>query len=221
MFTNCGVNNLNLMKKEKVENEQLFDVQWERYEYVSLKRGLKSIRKLMLVKKTSRPCEMFSYFSQIFRSFPYHQFRASQQSEQLRSLLDNLPHTHCITINDYSESYKCFDKTEIQTGYFQKIEVSIHVTLLYHHAVLEIDSIESTVNNPVIIKEELFVISEDDKRDRYFTHYVQKRFQNIYLGSTIIQKLCTNSMMAAPRNIRADIALVFWQLLFQNQDMNR
>jgi hypothetical protein len=59
---NCGVNNLNLMEEEKVDKEQLPDVQWERYEYVNLKRGLKSIRKLMLVKKTSKPYEMFSYF---------------------------------------------------------------------------------------------------------------------------------------------------------------
>ena len=59
---NCGVNNLNLMEEEKVDKEQLPVVQWERYEYVNLKRGLKSIRKLMLVKKTSKPYEMFSYF---------------------------------------------------------------------------------------------------------------------------------------------------------------
>jgi hypothetical protein len=31
---NCGVNNLNLMEEEKVDKEQLPDVQWERYEYV-------------------------------------------------------------------------------------------------------------------------------------------------------------------------------------------
>jgi hypothetical protein len=106
------VNNLNLMEEGKVDNEQLPDVPWERYEYVNLKHGLKSIRKLMFVKKTSKPCETFSYFLQILRSFPYHQFSASWQSEQLRSLLDNLPQNHCITINNYSESYRCFDKTD-------------------------------------------------------------------------------------------------------------
>ena len=121
------------------------------------------------------------FFLQILRSFPYHEFSASWQSEQLRSLLDNLPQNHCITIKDYSESYRCLDKTEIQTGYFHKIEVSIHVTLLYRHAVLEVDSIESTVDNPVIIKEEFFVISEDDKRDQHFTHYVQKKVSEYLL----------------------------------------
>ncbi|CAG2219783.1 unnamed protein product [Mytilus edulis] len=149
-------------------------VQWERYEYVNLKRGSKSLRKLMLVKKSTNPFEMFSYFIQILRTFPYHQFSASWQSDQLRSLLDNLPLNHCVTVNDYSESYRCFDKTEIQTEYFQKIEVSLHVTLLYRHAILEVDGIESSVDNPVIFKEEFFVISEDDKRDQYFTHYKPK-----------------------------------------------
>jgi hypothetical protein len=56
------VNNLNLMEEEKVDKEQLPDVQWERYECVNLKPGLKSIRKLMLVKKTSKSYEIFSYF---------------------------------------------------------------------------------------------------------------------------------------------------------------
>ena len=171
---NCGVHNFKLTEEEKNDNLNMSTVQWERYEYVNLKRGSKSLRKLMLVKKSTTPFEMFSYFIQILRTFPYHQFSASWQSDQLRSLLDNLPLNHCVTVNDYSESYRCFDKTEIQTGYFQKIEVSLHVTLLYRHAILEVDGIESSVDNPVIIKEEFFVISEDDKRDQYFTHYVQK-----------------------------------------------
>ncbi|CAC5396610.1 unnamed protein product [Mytilus coruscus] len=170
----CGVHNFKLPEEEKTDNLNMSNVQWERYEYVNLKRGSKSIRKLMLVKKSTKPFEMFSYFIQILRTFPYHQFSTSWQSDQLRSLLDNLPHNHCVTVNDYSESYRCFDKTEIQTGYFQKIEVSLHVTFLYRHAILEVDGIESSVDNPVIIKEEFFVISEDDKRDQYFTHYVKK-----------------------------------------------
>ena len=172
---NCGVENLQLMNEEKNNIENSPDVQWERYEYVDLKKGSKSIRKLMLVKKKSKPYEMFAYFLQILSSFPYHQFSASWHSEQLKSLLENLPQNHCVTVNDYSENYRCFDKTEIQTGYFQKIEVSIHVSLLYRHAVLEVDGVESTVDNPFIIKEEFFVISEDDKRDQYFTHFAQKK----------------------------------------------
>ncbi|XP_062600261.1 uncharacterized protein LOC134261881 [Saccostrea cucullata] len=170
----CGIKTLKLMEEEKSRDENLPEVHWEKYEYVDVKRGSKVVRKLMLVKRKTNPYEMFTYFLQILSSFPYHQFSATWQSAQLRSLLDNLPQHHCVAINDYSESYRCFDRNEIQSGYFQKIEVSIHVSLLYRHAILEIDGVESTADDPVIIKEEFFVISEDDKRDHYFTHYVQK-----------------------------------------------
>jgi hypothetical protein len=68
------------------------------------------------------------------------------------------------------------------TDYFQKLEASIHVTLIYKHALLELDGVESTNENPKVITEQCFVISDDDKHDQHFTHFVQKQVSE-YLKS--------------------------------------
>ena len=53
------------------------------------------------------------------------------------------------TEKDFSENYRCTDLKELQSSYFQKTEVSIHVTTIHRHAVLEYDGVES----PEIITE--------------------------------------------------------------------
>jgi hypothetical protein len=70
-------------------------------------------------------------------------------------------------------SCRCADKEELQSSYFQKTEVTLHVTILYRHAVLEVDGKESTPTDPHIIREQFFVISDDDKHDQHFVHEVQ------------------------------------------------
>lgn len=85
----------------------------------------------MLVQKISKPGEMISYFLKLLDKFPSHMFRAKWQNTQLKSLVNNLPLKHCTTVHDFSENFKCKEQTEIQSDYFQKQEVSIHVTLIY------------------------------------------------------------------------------------------
>ena len=56
----------------------------------------------------------------------------------------------------------------------KKTEVSIHVTILYRHVILEKDGIDSSPQNPKLIREQFFVISPDTQHDRSFTQYSQK-----------------------------------------------
>jgi hypothetical protein len=66
------------------------------------------------------------------------------------NLQQSLPQNHCITIHDFSENYRCCDKNEIQSNYFQRTDISIHVTIIHRHAILEVDRIESTVEDPYL-----------------------------------------------------------------------
>lgn len=172
--TNCGVKNLKFLPAEEDTLESAPKVTWSKYEYINLnmKKG-KTMRKLSLVKKETSPGEMFSYFLEILSSFSSHQFRAKWQASQLKYLQENLPINHCLCIHDFSENFSCFDKQEIQSSYFQKNEVSLHVSVLYRHAVLEYDGIDSTLENPHIITEQFFVISPDLIHDHYFVQHVQ------------------------------------------------
>ena len=57
--------------------------------------------------------------------------------------------------------------------YFDSNKVSMHVTILYRHASLQTDGKESTEDNPSIIKEHLFAISDENTEDYLFVHHVQ------------------------------------------------
>ena len=166
----CGVDKVQLSS----EIDEITDVIWTRYEYKNVHQNDGSdIRKIQLVKKETQASEMIAYFKTLLQTFPAHEFRSKWQTQQQKHLLSTLPIGHCIAIHDYSENYKCIAKEEIQAAYFQRVEVSVHVTVLHRHAALETDGHDSTEDNPSIITEQFFVISPDPKHDHHFTHTAQ------------------------------------------------
>lgn len=91
---------------------------------------------------------------------------ARWQRDQLDNLLENLPLGHVVCMHDYSEGYACRQQDEIQSEYFDDAKVSLHVTILHRHAIQAIDGVESTEEEPHLIKEHVFVISDDPIQDQ-------------------------------------------------------
>ena len=60
--------------------------------------------------------------------------------------------------------------------------MSIHVSVIYRHAILEVDGVESLSDIPFIVTEHFFLISPDDKHDQFFTEKVQNLIRD-YLDS--------------------------------------
>ncbi|CAC5416032.1 unnamed protein product [Mytilus coruscus] len=112
-------------------------------------------------------------FVKLIETFPVHQHRATWQNEQFQNLVRNLPEKQCVCVHDFSENYRCSELTEIQSAYFQKTEVSVHVTILHRHALLKYDGVDSSEDFPEIITEQFFVISPDLVHDQYFVHQVR------------------------------------------------
>ena len=73
-----------------------------------------------------------------------------------------------------SENYTCRSQDEIQFQYFDANKVSIHVSILYRHASLPVDGKESTEEKPELIKEHIFVLSDDNTQDYHHSHHSQK-----------------------------------------------
>lgn len=94
------------------------------------------------------------------------------QRKQLDELLENLPLGHIVSIHDYSESYSCRGQNEIQSQYFDVNKASLHITVLFRHA-SACDEKESTAEEPIIIKEHIFVISDDPVQDYDSVHHAQ------------------------------------------------
>ena len=110
----------------------------------------------------------------LLREFSSHQFRASWQSKQMKESIDHLPLEHVCCIHDYSENYSCTSQDQLQSQYFSQSQASIHVTILHRHALEDVDGVESTLEDPVIITEHIFVISSDTKHDHHSVHQVRQ-----------------------------------------------
>ncbi|CAC5424453.1 unnamed protein product [Mytilus coruscus] len=175
--TECGVRLLDFSDQELSDHPEAPTVSWEKYEYITVQNK----RKLTLVRKCSKPSEMFAHFKHVLDHFAGHQFRAYWQNAQLKSLKENLPQNNCIVIHDYSENYACKERVEVQSTYFQRTEVTIHVSIIYRHSVLEL-GVESFPDDPCIVTEHFFVISSDEKHDQCFTSKVQSLVKE-YLDS--------------------------------------
>ena len=57
---------------------------------------------------------------------------------------------------------------------YSQSQASIHVTILHRHAPNDVDGVESTIEDPVIITEHIFVISPDTKHDHHSVHQVKE-----------------------------------------------
>ena len=100
------------------------------------------------------------------------------QRKQLDDLLENLPLGHVVCIHDYSESYACRGQNEIQSQYFDVNKASLHITVMFRHATMEADGKESTAEELVVVKEHVFVISDDPVQD--FCAFDQTTFTILY-----------------------------------------
>lgn len=87
----------------------------------------------MLITKATTPKEMFSYMLTRLESFPAHQFRANWQHLQYDTLREHLPPDHIIVVHDFSENYWCTLFEEPQATYFNREEVTLHVSIVHRH----------------------------------------------------------------------------------------
>ncbi|VDI57901.1 Hypothetical predicted protein [Mytilus galloprovincialis] len=169
---NCGVANLLLMPEENDTTDEAIEVTWEKFEYVNVcTKGNLERKKLMPVKKTNKNRNTFQISTGAFIYLSLTPIPSSMAK----------PATQGYYIEPFCQRL-CSAREEIQSSYFQRTEVSLHVSIIYRHAVLEYDGKDSTTENPNIIKEHFFVVSNDDKHDHHFVHEVQNQIKE-YLNS--------------------------------------
>ena len=183
-YENCGIEAFQLLPEETSTKGS---VCWSRYEYVGTESFFQMVKrkKIALVQKETPPSEIFRYFKELLATYPSHQFTARWQRDQIDNLLNHLPLAHVVCIHDYSEGYTCRQQNEIQSEYFDVAKVSLHVTILHRHAIEAIDGMTSTEEEPNLIKEHIFVISEDPLQDQDSVHKVQELIHD-YLTNDIL-----------------------------------
>lgn len=181
--TDCGVSKLSFYSDELDKTTNGRNVKWEKFEYTKIKvKGVKTRSKLLLVTKETKSGEMFDHLKSLLETFLFNQFRANWQNKQYRNITENHSINDAVCVHDYYENYRCSDLTVIQFSYFQLTEISIHVTILHRHAVLEVYGVDSTMNAPVVINEVFSSSARILHHDRHFTNTVQGRISD-YLQS--------------------------------------
>ena len=106
---------------------------------------------------------MFDNLKSLLRVFSSHQFRASWQSKQMKDLKEHPLPRACMTcfIHDYSENYSCTSQNQLQSQcYSQRIKASIHVTVLHRHAIKDVDGVDSTLEEQVILQNTFLLFSQ-------------------------------------------------------------
>ena len=171
----CGVSKFAFLPEELSKDGPA--TKWRRYNYIGtgkFQSNGQGKKKIALITKETPPHELFSYFSSLLQDYPYHSFMAKWQHEQMDNLLEHLPLNEIACVHDYSESYCCRQQDEIQSKYFDVAQVSLHISVLYRHAVESANGKESTEDEPAIIKEHIFVISDDVTQDYDSVHKAQE-----------------------------------------------
>ena len=88
----CGVSKFELLPEEFSEGSTE-EVTWKRYEYVGTGKFLSNgqeKKKIALVTKMTSPRELFQYFQDLLKHYPYHSFMAKWQREQMENLIEHL-----------------------------------------------------------------------------------------------------------------------------------
>ena len=170
----CGVDKLKLLPEEI---SALGKATWKRYMYLGTGRFLSNgqeKKKLSLVTETTPPNKLLEYFLRLLEEYPYHSLMARWQREQIDNIIEHLPLNEVVCVHDYSQGYSCRQQDEPQSEYFDVAKVSLHITILYRHAIQTVDGMTSTEADPKVIKEHPFVISDDDVQDYHSAHKVQE-----------------------------------------------
>lgn len=202
----CGMSKLSYHADKSDDSKTACKVKWETFEYTKINvKGGKTRTKLMLVTKETNPGEMFRYMKYLLETFPSPQHRANWQREQCRNIVQNLPINYAVLFHDYSENHRCSDRTEIQSNYFQRAEVSIYASILHRHAILEVDGVDSIPESLVIVSEQVFVISPDLDHGRSSRVMFKLKFLIICSQYLRISRLCTNLPTGVARNIKSEI----------------
>ncbi|KAJ8300503.1 hypothetical protein KUTeg_022022 [Tegillarca granosa] len=91
--------------------------------------------------------------------YPGHIFRAKWQQKQMSNCINNLRQGTVAMVMDFSENYGCVFQSEVQSGFFDRNQVTIHPIMAYYRVKEEETEEEYTVKHAII------GISEDNKHD--------------------------------------------------------
>ncbi|KAK3263805.1 hypothetical protein CYMTET_27419 [Cymbomonas tetramitiformis] len=100
-----------------------------------------------------RPCPFL-------KPYAYHCFMAQHSMNMFNKCKENLPLGQCLLLFDFSENHALNIPRAIQSLHWIVKQASLLCCVLWRHAVKEVDGVESTEENPIIVKDYLYFMGD-------------------------------------------------------------
>ena len=99
---------------------------------------------------------------QDLKVYPGHMFRARWQQKQMTNCIYHLKpgSIAMVMVMDFSENYGCLFQSEVQSGFVDRNQVTIHPMMIYYKI-----KEEEGENKETLVKHAIVGISEDNKHD--------------------------------------------------------
>ena len=155
--SNCGTDIILNMYTQLVESytdEKFSYYQWETISEAVGKKKKRVTRWIQVQKKESIQ-EIAAKVAESLEAFSGHLFRANYQHRVMSDLTKDLPIDHAVTVMDFSENIALEPQDAIESAHWTVKQVTLFPMYVVRHAK------ESTVDNPVLRKESLVVISDE------------------------------------------------------------
>lgn len=139
-----------------VENETLTYNQWQQVaeRYTNRKGEKKKSVRWIQIKKRESINELIENVTETIETFTGHIYRTDFQYLVQSEIMSNLEMDQCLTVMDFSENIKLQAQDEIESAHWNEKQVTLHPIYIVRHAP------ESTVENQVLWKESLIILSD-------------------------------------------------------------
>lgn len=156
---NCGVKCLQHYLKPLIDQCTCTDrmVSWHQWESIDIAKDDKTKRCVSCVPKEADIETFMTCLEKDMEEYPEHVFRATWQQQQMKKCVDQVCEGSIAIVMDFSENYGCVFQSEVQSGFFDRNQVTIHPMMCYYT--------EKRDDNEYKVKHAIIGISEDTKHD--------------------------------------------------------
>ncbi len=120
-----------------------------------------------------RPCPFL-------KTYAHHCFMAQHSMKMFNMCKTNLPLGQCCILFDFSENHSLNIPREIQSLHWVCKQATLLCCVIWRHATLAVDGVESTESNPVIVKDLIYLISDDMPHSHRAIQHMRKLIVSEY-----------------------------------------
>ena len=109
-------------------------VTWHKWEYVTISKKDQIKRCISCVVRETSLEDLVTELASDMSQYSAHIYRASWQIQQMTECLNGLQHGEVMAVMDFAENYGCRYQNEVQSAYFDQVQVTLHPIMAYYMA---------------------------------------------------------------------------------------